>query len=73
MIETIFAAFITLIGGIYLGKSVEPALKPTPDRWSPTQHEGMLKTCGIVCGENNVLSYSTIYGKCVCKGQINED
>ena len=68
MVEIILAAFIALTGGIYLGKSEQTTLKPTPDRWSPAQHEGLLKTCGIVCGENNVLSYSTIYGKCTCKG-----
>ena len=38
-----------------------------PEKWKPQDHDEMLRACGIVCGEDNVKSYNSIYGKCECK------
>ena len=38
-----------------------------PDVWPPVDHQKLLKTCGIMCGEGNLRGYNAIYGKCECK------
>jgi hypothetical protein len=46
-------------------KKVLPA-KP-PDVWPPVDHQKLLKTCGVMCGEGKLKSYNSIHGKCECK------
>lgn len=37
-----------------------------PDVWPPVDHDKLLRTCGIMCGEGRFKTYNSIYGKCEC-------
>lgn len=39
----------------------------SPDHWTSQQHEEIMQRCRIMCGRNNVKSYSAWDAECRCR------
>lgn len=75
-VELLLIAFLTFGLGYSIGPSDSPEdeeqgkkkeQQVRPDRWSPSEHSDFLRTCGIICGKDNVKSYDSLRGQCECK------
>ena len=71
LVEMLFAGILAFAAGSYIGqkkgKQQASTEKRQPDVWQPSEHKTLLKQCGMMCGENNLKSYSVTWGKCECK------
>lgn len=58
--------------GLKKGEEVRPvqkAEKRLPEVWIPLDHQQMIRTCSLSCGDNSFKSYDAIRGKCECNNK----